>query len=799
MFSRMRAHTAILIPLTLILLLVATVALAHGPALPDVATVSGYLWYDGSISASAEVALFADLEQPPLFTVSPGAVPGPFTFASVPDGTYYLTAFLDVSNTGGPPEVGEPVGSYDPDFDGVPDPIVVSGGAVTALQIVISDVNCAYLITDVYPGASSSMYSAPYAVFQGITYFGANDGVHGTELWRSDGTAAGTTMVLDMNPAGSAMTSYLLGTSSWLYFWATDGGSQALWRSDGTAAGTEQVATVDHVYGPVASGDTIYFVADDPAYGTELWISDGTAAGTHMVVDLTAGADDTHFSEGEMVIHDGILYFAADAGQGEELWRSNGTAAGTWIVKDLYPGPVGSDPRYLTVMGNHIYFKAYTAASEDELWRSDGTTAGTTLLKEINPSGSSSPYALTVVENWLYFSATDGAHGVEPWRSDGTAAGTQMIADIESGGDSAPTGFAGMGGLVYFAAHQTGSGNELWRSDGTSGGTSLVADIEPGNSGSHPGYEDTQTALVSNGNLLYFSAYTSNFGRELWVSDGSEQGTTLLRDIAPGASSGSPIQPVLVGNRLFFSAEDSVHGREPWAVLLADDAINGLSLTGSDGVQLGQTAAFTATVGSGTNLLYTWDFGDGDSTYGPSATHVYGNPGKYRVMVTAQNAQGSSSKSKAIKVWQHVVIVPGGPPVVIGGGEITIKPPPDLPGTLNLYYAPQETPDYDPTPLLPGGLVFNLEATDANGDPVTTLTTPLTVTVSYDGTALPSGVPETNLGLYRYDEGSAAWTGLTTLQHDTGADTLLVSLDHFSQFALLLEPQSKLCLPLLRR
>ena len=109
MSSRTRAHT-VLFFLFVVLPLSALTVYAKEPQ-TNAATLSGYLWYDGAITAPAEVALFDDLGQPPLVTVGPATVPGPFTIANVPDGTYYLTAFLDVSGTGGPPEVGEPAGA----------------------------------------------------------------------------------------------------------------------------------------------------------------------------------------------------------------------------------------------------------------------------------------------------------------------------------------------------------------------------------------------------------------------------------------------------------------------------------------------------------------------------------------------------------------------------------------------------------------------------------------------------------------------------------------------------------------
>jgi ELWxxDGT repeat protein len=55
-------------------------------------------------------------------------------------------------------------------------------------------------------------------------------------------------------------------------------------------------------------------------------------------------------------------------------------------------------------------------------------------------------------------------------------------------------------------------------------------------------------------------------GMELWTSDGSAQGTRLVQDIAPGASWSSPMGLTAVGQNLYFSAYESSHGRELWVL-----------------------------------------------------------------------------------------------------------------------------------------------------------------------------------------------------------------------------------------
>ena len=288
---------------------------------------------------------------------------------------------------------------------------------------------------DVRPGPTTSIPSF-LTNADGTLFFSAIDGVHGRELWKSDGTAAGTVLVKDIAPGISdSFPDELINVNGTVFFAANDGTTgNELWKSDGTAAGTVLVKDINLGSGRSDPSDfvnvngTLFFSAFDSVDGDELWKSDGTTAGTVMVKDIRPGAALSSSPDFLTNVND-TLFFAADDGMhGFELWKSDGTSAGTVMVKDIEPGPDPSNPGPMVNVNGTLFFQAFDSMHGLELWKSDGTAAGTVLVKDINPgSGDSSPDSLTNVNGVLEFYAFDGqSEGL--FRSDGTAAGTIELA-----------------------------------------------------------------------------------------------------------------------------------------------------------------------------------------------------------------------------------------------------------------------------------------------------------------------------------------------------------------------------------
>lgn len=467
------------------------------------------------------------------------------------------------------------------------------------------------LVKDIRTGAGSNPND--FVNVNGQLYFTADNGVNGRELWKSDGTAAGTVLVKDIVAGFSGSN------------------PQYLTNVNGT----------------------LFFLAETAANGRELWKSDGTVAGTILVKDINPGSasgfPNSSWHTGSLTNVNGTLFFTVDNGvNGIELWKSNGTAAGTVLVKDIYPGLSSSSPNLLTSFKGMLFFTAYDVQTGYQLWKSDGTATGTQVVRSFY-SLSSQDASLTVVNQALFFVVDDGVNRTELWKTDGTAVGTVLVKDIAVGSSrhSYPQYLTNVNGTLFFTADNDVNGRELWKSDGTTAGTVLVKDITPGTGGTP--FSD----LTGVGNQLFFR---NNSTFELWKSNGTATGTVALAPggmTLPDRANGSPMitdvngvayfrsasgdlwksdgtvagtvrvlaganvgELANVNGTLFFSGETSSSNRELMKIGTANALLNGNVLTNDrdpEGRPL--TAALVSGATKGTLTLNT----NGTFTYRPNA------------------------------------------------------------------------------------------------------------------------------------------------------------------------------------
>ncbi|MDR2622480.1 MAG: T9SS type A sorting domain-containing protein [Dysgonamonadaceae bacterium] len=260
---------------------------------------------------------------------------------------------------------------------------------------------------------------------------------------------------------------------------------------------------------------------------------------------------------GEKSIGYKAFFAASDATHGEELWVTDGTVAGTKLVKDINPGTASSDINWMARFNDKVVFAANDGTNGMELWISDGTADGTYLVKPIHDWGDgSNPNAFTQinetqfvfrarsVESQGYVPSTIDGEQYWLWISDGTEAGTQLLYECDTrwtGQDNGTYHYPWMrvGRKVFFKAdikEGITKGEELWVTDGTAEGTRMIKDInlevmnaETPNDGKTRNSAIDQMVNFYN-EKLFFKAWTPDTGNEPWASDGTTEGTYMIKD-----------------------------------------------------------------------------------------------------------------------------------------------------------------------------------------------------------------------------------------------------------------------------
>lgn len=388
------------------------------------------------------------------------------------------------------------------------------------------------------------------------------------KLWVSDGTAVGTQMLRSFNlPEWRSWFDGVTAVGSKLYFFVSDptedqGGTThgtQLWSSDGTLAGTKIIkninptndyccpdgADANDFY--IALGSKYLFTATDGTHGFELWSSDGTDIGTQAIRIVNPNVNYT-LTSGAQIVNKRLFFDVSDGTVVNQLWVTDGTRIGTNMVKIVNPDGNAYFGSF-TAIGPKLYFAANDGVHGNELWVSDGTGSGTRLIRDINPRGNSNIGNAGKWGSKLYFMATDGTHGNELWTSNGTLIGTRMIKDINPKGDSSIQDPIVVGRSLYFTADDGVNGRELWVSDGSPNGTHMVKDISPHG-------DSTILNVIGAGSLAYFlTLLDSQSGSyEMWSTDGTTAGTQAIETTTVIGT--KIFGEAVLGSKLFFGFEN---------------------------------------------------------------------------------------------------------------------------------------------------------------------------------------------------------------------------------------------------
>lgn len=526
-------------------------------------------------------------------------------------------------------------------------------------------------------GTTSSSVSTikPFLIFNNQIFFYAKTSANGDELWKSDGTSAGTQMVKDIVPgSGSSSTVGLLGCAadSYFVFNVKIGSSYQLWKSDGTNEGT---MLLKNLYTNVSSfSDTdkfayynnkIYFNAAPAGTSNfELWCTDGTVLGTQLFKELYPGT--TGSSVENIHVFDNFFMFKTNY-PSDKFWKSNGTADGTVEIENLQIENEIPIVQYAQ-LGDNIFFCGKSTLNGNELWKLDSETGNATLFYDLNHKlGTYQSITADFINcnDKLLFVGTNGVNGFEPFITDGTLAGTKMLKDIAPNSSSSMENDAYIGpqftkveNTVFFRAAL-----DLYKTDGTTDGTVLVKPNMP-----YGWISETSLFMEYNG-LLIFKGRTAANGDELWVSDGTDAGTTMLKDINPGSGNG------ILNSNVYWNNQFAVSNRKSYAVLngyLFFTAFNGVSyaIWRTDGTAAGTVSVigdlnnFSVILGNTDNKIF---YTKGSSIYATDGTlegtiylsggNFYNNNGKTFVFNNEFYFTQGKVLTKSDGTWEGTVTV----------------------------------------------------------------------------------------------------------------------------------------------
>lgn len=441
-------------------------------------------------------------------------------------------------------------------------PLVLSLNATPSLAATVS------LLKDINPvPAPDDSFPRNYASAGDLAYFAATDGDRGVELWRTDGTAEGTFQLLDGCPGPCSGNPEVLaqsGGSVFFHVFPASFGVADLWMTDGSVAGTVRLATrlLIPEFRWVASQGQLYFLANDLVHGAELWCTDGTPAGTALVKDIRPGFAPAGLTE--LTVVGDRLYFAADDGvHGPALWTSDGTEEGTFLVRDPLPRADHKGPAHLRAVGSSLFFAAPTSRSSDGLWRLPAVDQKPLLLFELAAGPEDLVFlGASVVGGQLVFAVDEPGRGHELWASNGTKGGTRRLTRLAAGArfvpQSDPDGrllpATALGGRLVFGVFDPLRGAEPWVTDGTPDGTRLLRDTCPGPCSGLATLSASSIVNLPGGDTLFFTADNGPRGIELWATDGTPAGTRLVRDLCRGACGSEPFGLAPADGQLFLYA-----------------------------------------------------------------------------------------------------------------------------------------------------------------------------------------------------------------------------------------------------
>ncbi|CEJ70537.1 hypothetical protein BN1195_02864 [Chryseobacterium oranimense G311] len=454
--------------------------------------------------------------------------------------------------------------------------------------------------TFVYSG-DVKMYS-----FNNELIIGADDGVSGKEIWKSDGTVAGTVLLKDIVPnAGGSISGdfNILPLNNKFYFIASLGTGYGLYASDGTEAGTVPVKPLraPRLNGISADNYFVFEGFDPDAGGMEPWVSDGTAAGTKMLKNIMPG-NTSSMGNSKFIKLNNKIYFDSNGNgvstaYGDYIWETDGTEAGTV----LFNTPSGTElygkssdgmhliltkpnygNRYWITNGNSsqtfeitdigmpynnsfidlnskIYLIGYNPKNGTELFSVNPISQTSSLATDISRFESSAPHSFGILDNEFIFIAADRQYNNQLYKRNKN---TQQLERLSTFGNTSFMGMFSDNKDTFFKV-----GNYLYTKNGTPNprsGMYRTAGTEIYSEGlsTPPGTVtyDNSFYVNLNDNTLLFSGYNNVIGTELWKIDNDTDTAVLVKDISTdnmGSMYNTDSQTAVLNGFAYFVAKEN--------------------------------------------------------------------------------------------------------------------------------------------------------------------------------------------------------------------------------------------------